>query len=161
MREGIQGWGWQCSHRAPPAYLLCQGLGKGSKVGLCCSVHWVVDIRRNRLCPPKPGHCLERRGSVRNGCRMPWDAPWFLGMGEGEHSHGRKVIRQAGASFVHLLWHFNLQRRQSQCSDGHPSVAQTTLPWPQFPQSSQHVGYPACCSRCLHPHKYLPCFLKK
>lgn len=80
---------------------------------------------------------------------MPWDAPWFLGVGEGEYSRGRKVILQAGASFVHLLWHFNLQRRQSQSSDRHPSVAQTTLPWPRFPQSSQQVSTPRCGAPCM------------
>lgn len=47
---------------------------------------------------------------------------------EGEDSRGRKEIRQAGASFVHLLWHFSLAKEAVLVSRG---VRMTVRkPWP-------------------------------
>lgn len=57
----------------PPAYLLCQGFGEGSEMGLSCSVHRVVDVRGDRLRPPKPRFCLRRkRGNREQGSRSSY-----------------------------------------------------------------------------------------
>lgn len=89
-----------------PAYLLCQCFGEGSEMGFGGSVHRVVDVRGDRFCPPKPGDCLKRGANHQQGRHQAQERLSSHPEGGGEraeHSRGRKEIRQAGASFVHLL----------------------------------------------------------
>lgn len=75
-------------------------------MGLGCSVHWIVDVRGDRFCPPKPGYYFLKKGlSPSAGSRIKKDPPPIQKAEErrAEHSRGRKDILQAGASFVHLL----------------------------------------------------------
>lgn len=59
---------------------------------------------------------------------------------EGENSLGRKEILQDGASFVHLLWHFNLHKKQAayESLSGNSQLT-LLLPGSRF---SQGIGFP-------------------